>query len=391
MVLVVSKKAAKPGTCRSDILLMVLIVLLLGIACGGSSSAEPTQTPQPTTTPTMTPTTEPEAQCGDEQFTVSKVLPSTVMVLGSEGSGSGVLVDGPKILTANHVVEGQASVTVRLNDGRTFTATVRDGDPISDIAILDIDTDWPLPVVEWADREPEQGAKVVALGYPFSDLLGEAEEPTVTSGIVSRRFDEESVRYVQTDAAINPGNSGGPLVDLCGKLVGINVAKLFLAEGIGLAVSIETARPVATWMATAAPREPAGREVAPDRGLDYELATIRDLGYTATGTSTYRPGGELHVLIGIETGSGDGYIKHGFFFVGGEYLGLDFLDPSAGVSLAWDTGDTVALRYVLYNPQDPLCCPTAGAAIVRFYWDGQRLSPLDPIPPVDWNVPGSRR
>ena len=89
----------------------------------------------------------------------------------------------------------------------------------------------------------------------------------------------------------------------------------------------------------------------------------------------------MNVLVGTFTRSADGYNKRAFFFYRGRYLGTDAAQPSSDVGEIWGDGETVALLYVLYRPQDPLCCPTGGGAIVRFHWNGRRLVALDPIPP----------
>ena len=171
------------------------------------------------------------------------------------GSGSGFVFrpDG-YILTNNHVIDGAERILVVLQDRREFTAEVVGRDPNTDIAVIRIDaTDLPaLPLAN--SDEIDVGDWVVALGYPLS--LGS----TATAGIVSakgrtlnilRRNDEVTFpleSFIQTDAAINPGNSGGPLVDLEGRVVGINSAiasPTGFFSGYGFAVPINLARRVA--------------------------------------------------------------------------------------------------------------------------------------------------
>src|SRR5215469_12420737 len=142
------------------------------------------------------------------------------------GLGSGVIVskDG-YILTNNHVVDGAKEVKVTLQDGREFTAKVVGRDPKSDIAVVKVDAN-DLPTVPLADSgKVEVGDVVLAIGNPFG--VGQ----TVTSGIVSAKDRgnmgiEDYEDFIQTDAAINPGNSGGALVDIDGRLIGINTAIL---------------------------------------------------------------------------------------------------------------------------------------------------------------------
>jgi len=165
------------------------------------------------------------------------------------GLGSGVIVtkDG-YILTNNHVVDGAREVKVTLQDGREFTATVIGHDPQSDIAVVKIDAN-NLPVVPLADSQKVQvGDIVLAIGNPFG--VGQ----TVTQGIVSATDRggmgiEDYEDFIQTDAAINPGNSGGPLVDVDGRLIGINTAILSRTggnQGIGFAIPSDLARTVMT-------------------------------------------------------------------------------------------------------------------------------------------------
>ncbi|MBN2507967.1 MAG: DegQ family serine endoprotease [Verrucomicrobia bacterium] len=162
------------------------------------------------------------------------------------GVGSGVIVtrDG-YILTNNHVVENADEVKVALNDGRELTAKVIGKDPKTDVAVLKVDA-RDLPNIELTDSDQiETGDIVLALGNPFG--IGQ----TVTMGMVSATgratlgLDYED--FIQTDAAINPGNSGGALVDVQGRLVGINTAILSRSggnQGIGFAIPINLAREI---------------------------------------------------------------------------------------------------------------------------------------------------
>ena len=87
----------------------------------------------------------------------------------------------------------------------------------------------------------------------------------------------------------------------------------------------------------------------------------------------------LHLIIGVVTPSADGYVQRAFFFTD-HYIGTDARTPSATIGFVSRTADTVTLRYPLYQSGDRMCCPSGGAADVRFRWDGQQLTPLDPIP-----------
>lgn len=113
----------------------------------------------------------------------------------------------------------------------------------------------------------------------------------------------------------------------------------------------------------------------------------------------YRPYAELgwgspntlKVILGRVSISVDGYSNRAFFFADGNYVGTDTSTDSAGIVALWSTGDILALSYQLYNPGDPMCCPTANAATVRYQWTGGRVVPLDDVPSADWAAVPSRR
>jgi len=162
------------------------------------------------------------------------------------GSGSGFILDKEgHVVTNNHVIADADSVLVRLVDGREYEAKVVGADPNTDVALLKIDPDGDemLPVSQLGDSDQAQvGDWVLALGSPFG------LEATVTAGIVSAkgrqlgRGGAALEAYIQTDAAINPGNSGGPLVDLEGRVIGINTAILggpsFVGYGFAIPINI---------------------------------------------------------------------------------------------------------------------------------------------------------
>ncbi|MGC3974630.1 MAG: Do family serine endopeptidase [Nitrospira sp.] len=156
-----------------------------------------------------------------------------------QSAGSGVILDpNGYIVTNNHVVEGATQITVTLSDRREFPAKIIGTDPKTDLAIIKIDAK-DLSSMKWADYDELQvGDVVLAVGSPFG------LSSTVTLGIISALgrgnvgiADYED--FIQTDAAINPGNSGGALVNMQGKLIGINTAifsRTGGSEGIGFAI-----------------------------------------------------------------------------------------------------------------------------------------------------------
>lgn len=196
-----------------------------------------------------------------------KTLPAVVTILGREENkeqpilniiggpddqvyssvGSGVIInDEGLVLTNHHVVANMRQIDVRLSDGRQFVAEDIKSDEGSDLAILRIKTDSPFPAATLGDSdELHVGDWVLAIGSPFN------LESSVSAGIISRterlrRISREvNGRFLQTDAAINPGNSGGPLLDLDGKVIGINTAissRSGSFQGVGFAIPITRAK-----------------------------------------------------------------------------------------------------------------------------------------------------
>ncbi len=166
-------------------------------------------------------------------------------VPNSTGSGSGVIVDpNGHILTNNHVVGDAAEVEVRFSDKTKLFAQVIGKDPDTDLAVLKVTADHPLPAAHFGDSTTVKvGQWVLAVGNPFG------LDRTVTLGVVSG-IGRENINlsryenFIQTDASINPGNSGGPLFDLRGDIIGINTAIINFAQGIGFAIPSNMAKHV---------------------------------------------------------------------------------------------------------------------------------------------------
>ncbi len=160
--------------------------------------------------------------------------------------GSGFIIDKKGyIFTNNHVVEGADEVRVKLPEGKEYDAKIIGTDPETDIALIKIEPDGDLPVAILGDSDKlEVGEWVIAIGNPFG------LSNTVTAGVVSALHRQIGAgkydNYIQTDASINPGNSGGPLIDLDGRVIGINGAILPGNQGgnigIGFAVPINMAK-----------------------------------------------------------------------------------------------------------------------------------------------------
>ncbi len=178
---------------------------------------------------------------------VTATDPTTGQTGVGTATGSGIIFDANGlILTNHHVVEGNPSkLTVNLNDGRSFDASIYGIDTLTDLAIVKVDATG-LPTAPIGDSSTIQvGQQAVAIGSPLGTFTD-----SVTSGIVSavgRSIPVETGQLsnlIQTDTAINPGNSGGPLLDPSGKVIGVNTAVAGQAQNIGFAIPINIARPI---------------------------------------------------------------------------------------------------------------------------------------------------
>ena len=155
--------------------------------------------------------------------------------------GSGFIIDRDGfIVTNNHVIENADKIKVKLKDGKEYNAEIIGRDPSTDLALIKVPSGNNLPVIAFGDsNDLKVGQWVVAIGSPFG------LEQTVTAGILSAKgrvigsgpYDN----FLQTDASINPGNSGGPLIDMQGKVIGINTAIIASGQGIGFAIPINLA------------------------------------------------------------------------------------------------------------------------------------------------------
>ncbi len=291
------------GSRVFKVIIAMMIVLLTATACQVTTpSASPSQntttsgSPAPSSNSSSAPAsmTASDFQEAIRQV-VQRVKPAVVHITTQQvqgdqfnqpftvpsGVGSGIIYDKEgHILTNDHVVNGAQQFLVTLPDGRTFKdAKLIGNDPQTDLAVIQISGD-NLPVAELGDSEQLQvGDWVVAIGNALALPGG----PTVTQGVVSAldRTAQEPGNgpngngpylfgAIQTDAPINPGNSGGPLANLAGQVIGINTLVAGQAEpgvqaqGIGFAISMATAKPIADELVA------NGKVVHPFMGIGYQ-------------------------------------------------------------------------------------------------------------------------
>lgn len=295
----------------SSRILIVTLLLVSSVVTGGCSffqSVQPqTQSTQPQTPDPVLPATAsqtppagirtvPDAAPGPDwvRAVAERVRPAVVQITNEQlaidqfnqvvpapvGAGSGIVFDAKNgyILTNRHVVAGAQQLIVALADGRTFPGKTLGSDRDTDLAVVQISAENLPSAILGDSTKLEVGDAVVAIG----NALALSGGPTVTSGVVSalaRAVQEPPDRsgqpgpylygLIQTDAPINPGNSGGPLINTRGEVIGINTLMAALAEagvqaqGIGFAIAIDAAKPIAQQLIT------TGRAVHPYLGIAY--------------------------------------------------------------------------------------------------------------------------
>ena len=254
---IVASPATAPITAR-----VASVTLPTGAGAGATSAVDPSADPVVTASAEVSPAVV--TIITSSQVTDTSLGPdqgSTQPNSGSQGQsqfglpdgqtplglGSGFIFDANGwILTNHHVVADGGTLTVQLADGRSFPATVYGTDTLTDLAIVKIDATG-LPTATLGDSSALAiGQTVIAVGDPLGEYPG-----TVTTGVVSgvgRSLTDTDINLddlIQTDAAINPGNSGGPLIDENGDVIGIDTAMASSAQGIGFAIPINLARPLA--------------------------------------------------------------------------------------------------------------------------------------------------
>jgi S1-C subfamily serine protease len=253
-----------PPPKRQGILARLLVAVVIAAIAGGMiawliffrTTAPERQGASPRPTAGLAP-----APPGSVAAIVEAIRPSVVAIqtesvrldiflepVPAEGAGTGIILDGEgHILTNSHVLSGARSITAVFSDGRQLSASVVGQDSSSDLAVLKVEGGNMTPAPLGDSNQLLVGERVIAVGNALALEGG----PTVTDGIVSalNRSIQTQVgsvleNLIQTDAAINPGNSGGPLLDLSGRVVGINTAIAGGAQNIGFAIAISPAKPV---------------------------------------------------------------------------------------------------------------------------------------------------
>ncbi|HET8929709.1 MAG TPA: trypsin-like peptidase domain-containing protein [Acidimicrobiales bacterium] len=261
-----------PGRLVGSLAIGVVLALCIGFFAGRATSSHAPSAAvadalaNAQVTPAGTKSTPLTGKEPEPVAAVAKALsPAAVQLQGSQDLGSGFIYDSSGlILTAAHVVSGNDTMTVRLNDGTQVKGTVVGSDAATDVAVVRIDVGHKLPVAQLALDEPvEVGQMAIALGSPYGLTQ------SVTSGIVSAvnrtvpTAPNNTVALIQTDAPINPGNSGGMLANRHGQVIGVNDSIITGSSsggeagnvGVGFAIPIDLAKSVADKLVAGKPIE----------------------------------------------------------------------------------------------------------------------------------------
>lgn len=239
--------ARRPRRARTVTLTLAAAIVAAAVTSGAITLIAPDRELTAGTIAAPAPGPQGGAPTNATEAAAQRILPSVVQVRAGRGTGSGVAIDGVgHVVTNAHVVQGSDSVSLVLADGSTTPGRVIGSDERNDIAVIATNPNAVRAATIGQSGNLRIGQPVIAVGSPLG-LNG-----TVTSGIVSspHRSSGSRPEMIQTDAAINPGNSGGPLVDLQGRVVGINTSIATLGGpsgniGIGFAVPIDRVRTVA--------------------------------------------------------------------------------------------------------------------------------------------------
>jgi len=306
------------------------------------------------TTEVVTAVTMAVQNTGPAVVTVVGTIPGQRTPFGrtseSTVSGSGVFIskDG-YILTNNHVVEDTQTINIILADGSEQAATLVGTDIYSDLAVLKVEGDVPAAAILGNSDALNQGETVIAIGSPLGEFMN-----TVTVGVVSATGRSIDTGYgyqiedlIQTDAAINSGNSGGPLLNLAGEVIGINTLVVrdsnsgTVAEGLGFAIPINTARAVAEQIIE------KGYFSRPYLGISWQAITPRI-------AAVYRLPAEYGVYItqvAANSPASQAGLQPGDIITGIGETTLDATHAYINTLFQYSAGNTVTLTVIRENEQ----------------------------------------
>jgi S1-C subfamily serine protease len=321
-------------------------------------------------TPTIMPSPSPLVRdaCQDRQEALAHARPATVAVVTSTATGTAAIIDPRgRAVTAADLVREDEVVALVLPSGDTVAARVAGQATEVGLALLMVEPVGPFPSLTWAPADPQEGEGVIVLGY------GRGPQDTLTAHDASifRYLETGGVRYVQLAQELASGFAGAPVVDLCGRLVGIAVARVRDVPGLALAVAASSARPA---LAAISPVEPPQRAAVATL-LALARARIRLEGFIPTNLEAHvETEGGLFLAVHSYCPS-HFYCQKVHFFLNDSYLGTDTLRPSRAIVAveAEPQRRQIVVTYANYAPGDRDDAPSLPPVRIPYWWDGQRL------------------
>ncbi|MBP7356189.1 MAG: trypsin-like peptidase domain-containing protein [Longilinea sp.] len=318
------------------------------------ASSAPAQVVSVNTTEYQTSVTQAAEAVGPAVVTVVGTIPGQMTFFGPTGdqtvSGSGFFISNEGyILTNHHVIEDVQAIRVILADGSEQSATLVGSDQFSDLAVLKTDGSVPAIVKLGNSDVLKSGESVIAIGSPLGDFKN-----TVTVGVVSatgRSIDTgegyQVEDLIQTDAAINQGNSGGPLVNLAGEVIGINTMIVrssssgTVAEGLGFAIPVNTARAVAEQIIQ------KGYFARPKMGISWQFVTPA----LAARYGLPVAWGAYVTDVQANSPAQRAGLKEGDIITQFDDIPLDDTQPFVNTLFTYNPGDTVTLTVMRGNTE----------------------------------------
>jgi len=318
------------------------------------ANSAPAQVVSVNTTDYQTSVTQAAETVGPAVVTVVGTIPGQMTFFGPTGdqtvSGSGFFISSEGyILTNHHVVEAVQDIRIVLADGSEQRARLVGSDQFSDLAVLKTDDRVPATVKLGNSDVLKSGESVLAIGSPLGDFMN-----TVTVGVISatgRAIDTgqgyQVEDLIQTNAAINQGNSGGPLVNLAGEVIGINTMIVrssssgTVAEGLGFAIPINTARAVAEQIIQ------KGHFARPQMGISWQFVTPA----LAARYGLPVEWGAYVTDVQANSPAQRAGLKEGDIITRFDDIALDDNHPFINTLFTYNPGDTVTLTVIRANAE----------------------------------------
>ncbi len=323
-----------------------------------------TITPTP---PPASPPATPTPACQDPQEALARARPATLLLVAKKGIGTAVVVDPRgEAVTAAHLVDDGEMVALLPSWGEAVLARVAGRHPEAGLALLIMERGGPSPSLAWAPADPLEGQEALVVGYP----LGPPGDPATYSTVVSRYLELGGVRYVQVAQELAAGFAGAPVVDLCGRLAGIAVARVRDVPGLSLAVAVSSARLAVESIPAAPPPEREG----PEAMLALARAHVLKEGFLPTDMEAYVEVADGLFLAVHSRCFSHLYCQKVHFFLDETYLGTDTLRPSRSIlNLEPGAQGRILVTYANYAPEDLDNAPSLPPVSIPYWWDGERL------------------